>query len=54
MNTRPAAPAPRLIDMGMRKVYALDLSDPPDANTADPLVPVSKLDRNRFTPTTAA
>jgi hypothetical protein len=24
MNTRPAAPAPRLIDMGMRKLYALD------------------------------
>jgi hypothetical protein len=36
MNSRPAPPAPRLIDRGMPKLYALDLSDLPDANTTDP------------------
>ena len=36
MNRRPATPAPRLIDRGMPKLYALDLSDLPDANTTDP------------------
>ena len=36
MNRRPATPAPRLIDTGMPKLYALDLSDLPDANATDP------------------
>jgi hypothetical protein len=36
MHSRPAPPAPRLIDRGMPKLYALDLRDLPDANTADP------------------
>ena len=35
MNGRPATPAPGLIDGGMPKLYALDLSDLPDANTTD-------------------
>ena len=36
MNRRPATPAPRLIDAGMPKLYALGLSDLPDANATDP------------------
>ena len=36
MNRRPATPAPGLIDAGMPKLYALDLSDLPDANATDP------------------
>jgi hypothetical protein len=31
-----AAPAPGLINTGMPELYALDLSDLPDANTTDP------------------
>jgi hypothetical protein len=36
MNRRPATPAPRLIDTGVPELYALGLSDLPDANTTDP------------------
>ena len=36
MNRSPATPAPGLIDTGMPKLYALDLSDLPDANATDP------------------
>jgi hypothetical protein len=36
MNRRPATSAPGLIDRGMPELYALDLSDLPDADTADP------------------
>ena len=36
MNRRPATPASRLIDAGMPQLYALDLSDLPDANATDP------------------
>ena len=35
-NHRPTTPPPGLIDRGMPKLYALDLSDLPDANAADP------------------
>jgi hypothetical protein len=36
MNRRPATPAPGLIDAGVPKLYALGLSDLPDANATDP------------------
>jgi hypothetical protein len=36
MSSRPAAPAPGLIDRGMPELYALDLRDLPDADTTDP------------------
>ena len=36
MNRRPTAPAPGLVDAGMPKLYALDLSDLPDANASAP------------------
>jgi hypothetical protein len=35
LNRRPAAPATSLIDAGMSELYALDLSDLPDADTTD-------------------